>query len=54
MATTVPLKATQEVLVVLCAGLRLTAVDQSVDAAGLHLTVQVAEVEFVRIQPEMV
>jgi len=50
----VPLNATHELLVVVCAGLRFAAVDQSVDAVGLHFTVHVADDEFVRIQPAIV
>ncbi len=47
VATIVPLNGTHELLVVVWAGLRSTAVDQVVDAVGLHLTMQVAEDEFV-------
>jgi len=54
VAEIVPLKGTHVLLVVVWAGLRFAAVAQSVDAVGLHLTVQVAEAEFVRIQPAIV
>jgi hypothetical protein len=54
VAVTVPLKGTQVLLVVVWAGFRLIAVAQLVEALGLHFTVQVAEAEFVLIQPEMV
>ncbi len=54
VAVIVPLNGTHVLLVVVWAGLKLAAVDQSVDADGLHLTVQVALAEFVRIQPAIV
>jgi len=54
VAVIVPLNATHELLVVVWAGLRLAAVAQLVDAVGLHFTVQVADAEFVRIQPAIV
>lgn len=53
VAVTVPLNGTHELLVVVWAGLRSTAVDQLVEAVGLHLTVQVADAELVLIQPAM-
>jgi len=53
VAVMTPLNATHELLVVDAAGLRFWAVDQFVDALGLHFTVHVADAEFVRIQPEI-
>ena len=53
VATTVPLKETQLLVLQNCGGFKSMAVLQLLEAVGLHLTRLVAEAELPRIQPEI-
>lgn len=53
VATTVPLKLTQLFVLQVCGGFNSIAVSQSIEAAGLTFTRQVANAEFPLIQPEI-